>query len=46
MTTPQIIITIFEFLLIVSVILCMIFEYKLIGFEDKIKEKIRKYFKR
>lgn len=43
MTTADIILTIFEFLLFACVVLCIIFEYKLIAFEDKIKEKIKKF---
>lgn len=44
MTTSDIILTIFEFLLFACVILCMIFEYKLIAFEDKVKSKIKKFW--
>lgn len=43
MTTGQIITTIFEALLIVGIILGMIFEYKLIAFENKLKKKIKKF---
>lgn len=44
MTTGQIILTIFEFLLFASVILGIKFEYKLIDFENKLKRKIKKFF--
>lgn len=43
MTTKDIIFTIFEILLYISVFLALIFEYKLIAFEDKLKQKIKKF---
>ena len=43
MTTKDILLTIFEFLLFASVILGVIFEYKLIDFEIALKEKIKKF---
>lgn len=43
MTTIQTIQTIIEILLILGVFLGMIFEYKIIDFENKIKEKIKKF---
>jgi hypothetical protein len=43
MTTQQIIFTIFEILLIITVILGVKYEYKLIDFEIALKEKIKKF---
>ena len=43
MTPHQIIFTIFEILLFSSVILSIIFEYKLIDFEITLKEKIKRF---
>ena len=45
MTTKDIILTIFEFLLFVSVFLGAIFEYKLIDFEIALKEKIKNFWR-
>lgn len=42
MATKDIILTIFEFLLYAGVVLAMIFEYRLINFENKLKKKIKK----
>ena len=46
MTTNYIILTVFEFLLFISVVLSIIFEYKLINFENRIKEKIKNFLRR
>ena len=43
MTTNYIILTVFEFLLFISVVLSIIFEYKIIDFENLMKEKIKKF---
>ena len=43
MATKDILFTIFEFLLYAGVVLAMIFEYKLINFENKLKKKIKKF---
>ena len=45
MTTKDIILTIFEFLMIASVFLCMKYEYKLIDFEIVLKRKIKKFLR-
>lgn len=41
MTTKDILFTLFEFLLFSGIVLGVIFEYKLIDFEDKMKTKIK-----
>jgi hypothetical protein len=43
MTVKDIILSIFEILLIFGVFAAIIFEYKLVELEDKIKEKIKKF---
>lgn len=43
MTTHQIILSIFEILLIILVFTGIIFEYKLIDLENRIKSKIKKF---
>jgi hypothetical protein len=43
MTTPHVIQTIFEILLIIVVFLGFIFEYKLIDLETILKKKIKKF---
>lgn len=43
MTTSQIILSIFELLLIVAVFVGVIFEYKIVEFEKRLFKKIKKF---
>jgi hypothetical protein len=45
MTTKDILLTIFEFLLFTSVFLGVIFEYKLIDFEKRLLKKIKSFWR-
>ena len=45
MNTKDIIFTIFEILMVISIFLCMKYEYKLIDFETVLKIKIKKFLR-